>query len=96
MEKVGGIYTTSNCMDIIVKITDDKIYMYYVNDVFTFTNEMVEKKLKTFLRHDISHFSYVDKKLNINSYNGYLGQISDESSELLLNKLNELQKEKEF
>lgn len=96
MLKVGGIYTTSNRMDIIVKITDDKIYMYYVNDVFTFTNKIVEEKLKTFLRQDISHFSYVDKKLNINPYNGYLGQISDESLELLLNKLTELQKEKEF
>lgn len=96
MLKVGGIYTTSNYIDIIVKITDDKIYSYYINDVFTFTNEIVEKKLKTFLRHDISHFSYVNKKLNINQYSGYLGQISDESLELLLNKLNKLQKEKEF
>ena len=34
MFKVGGIYTTSNYMDIIVKITDDKIYSYYINDVF--------------------------------------------------------------
>lgn len=92
MFKVGGIYTTSNYIDIIVKITDEKIYMYYVNDVFN-TNEMIEKKLKTDLEHNlINHFSYVNKKSIINIYNGYLGQISDELLELLLNKLTELQK----
>ena len=45
MLKVGGIYTASNYIDIIVKITDEKIYMYYVNDVFN-KNEMIEKKNK--------------------------------------------------
>ena len=94
--KVGGIYTTnSGYIDIIVKITNEKIYTYYINDV-TNTNQMVEKKLKSMLQQNISHFSYVNKKFNLDKYNGYLGKISEESFKLLLNNLNNLQKEKEF
>lgn len=94
--KVGGIYTTnSGYIDIIVKITNEKIYTYYINDVSN-TNQMVEKKLKSMLQQNISHFSYVNKKFNLDKYNGYLGKISEESFKLLLNNLNNLQKEKEF
>lgn len=67
--KVGGIYTTnSGYIDIIVKITNEKIYTYYINDVSN-TNQMVEKKLKSMLQQNISHFSYVNKKFNLDKYN---------------------------